>query len=163
MKTASDAPLLYVDQLEEALGYDIPGHEREWAEQVGRALARVEIAVRQHAASVEGPGGMYAQVDLTRPTLARQVSELRQEHRDFLEQASLLENEVSKAAGLFASRAQPGGTVSKLPEPAGAYAIPDFGAIRQRVEKFIGALQHHLDVENALILESVTTEIGVGD
>src|SRR5579871_677882 len=55
MRTASDTPLLYVDQLEKALGSDIPGHERKWAEDVGRALARVEIAVRQHAASVEGP------------------------------------------------------------------------------------------------------------
>jgi hemerythrin-like domain-containing protein len=31
------------------------------------------------------------------------------------------------------------------------------------VGRFIEALQRHLEVENQLILESVTTEIGVGD
>lgn len=163
MVTANDTPLLFVDRLEGALDSDIPGHERDWAEQVGSALAGVEVAVQQHAASVEAPDGMYSRVDLTRPTLARQVSELRQEHRDFVQQVSLLQNEVRKAAELFEGRAQPVGSASRLPEPAGAHAIPDFGAIRQRVEAFIDALQHHLEVENALIVESVTTEIGVGD
>jgi hypothetical protein len=51
-------------------------------------IAGLEVAVRQHAASVEAPDGMYAQVDLTRPTMARQVSELRQEHKEFLAAAS---------------------------------------------------------------------------
>jgi hypothetical protein len=49
------------------------------------------------------------------------------------------------------------------PEPAGVQAIPNFGILRQRVEGLIDALQHHLEVENALILENVTTKIGVGD
>jgi hypothetical protein len=163
MKTANDALSLFVDRLEGALGSGVPGHEREWAEQVGGALAAVEVAVQQHAASVEAPDGMYAQVDLTRPTLARQVGELRQKHRDFVQQASLMKNEMSRAAELFERRAAPFGPASTLPEPAGVHAIPDFGAIRQRAERFIGALQHHLQVENDLILESVTTEIGVGD
>ncbi len=163
MMTTNDAPLLFVDRLEEALGSDVPGREREWGEQVGGALAGVEVSVRQHAASVEAPDGMYAQVDLSRPTLARQVSELRQEHRDLVQQAGLLQNEVRRAAKLFESRTQPIGPASTLPEPAGVHAIPDFGAIRQRVERFIVALHRHLEVENALILESVTSEIGVGD
>jgi Hemerythrin HHE cation binding domain len=163
MTTTNDVLVLSVDRLGETLASDIPGHEREWAEQAGRALARVEVAVRQHAASVEAPDGMYAQMDLTRPTLARQVSELRQEHRDFVEQASGLQNEVARAAKLFQSRTQPVAAVSPLPEPAGVPGIPDFGVLRQRAERFIGALHHHLEVEDELIVESVTTEIGVGD
>lgn len=162
MNTANDALLLFVDRLEGALRSDIPGSERAWAEQVGNALAGVEVAVRQHAATVEAPDGMYAQVDLTRPTLARQVSELRQEHRDFVQQAGLLGREVASAAELFESQTQPK-PASTLPEPAGVRAIPDFGAIRQRVERFLDAVRHHLNAENDLILESVTTEIGVGD
>ena len=163
MMTVDDALSLFVDRLEEALASDIPGHERDWAERVGSALAGVEVAVRQHAASVEAPDGMYAQVDLTRPTMARQVSELRQEHKDFLQQTRLLENEVASGAEKFQRPAQARVPASTLPEPAGAQAIPDFGVLRQRVHAFIAALQHHLEVENALILESVTTEIGVGD
>jgi hypothetical protein len=106
---------------------------------------------------------MYAQVDLTRPTLARQVSELRQEHKDFVQRARLLEKEVQNAAKLFERPAEARVSTSRLPEPAGVQAIPDFGILRQRAQEFIHALQHHLDVENALILESVTTDIGVGD
>jgi hypothetical protein len=161
--TASDTLLSFVDRLEEALGSNIPGHEHDWAERVGGALAGLEVAVRQHAASVEAPDGMYAQVDLTRPTMARQVSGLRQKHKDFVQQARLLENEVQSAAELFERPAQARVLTSPLPEPAGVQTIPDFGLLRQRVHSFIGALQHHLEVENALILESVTTEIGVGD
>jgi hypothetical protein len=77
MMTTNDAPLLFVDRLEEALGSHVPGREREWGEQVGGALAGVEVSVRQHATSVEAPDGMYARVDLSRPTLARRVSETR--------------------------------------------------------------------------------------
>jgi hypothetical protein len=163
MKTVNDAAFLFVDRLEEALCSDIPGRERDWAEQVGGALASLEVGVRQHAASVEAPDGMYAQVDLTRPTLARQVSELRKKHRDFVQQANLLENEVRSAAELFERGTHPAVAVSTLPEPAGDLAIPDFGLLRQRAYEFLAALQHHLEVENALILESLTTEIGVGD
>jgi hypothetical protein len=163
MITVNDTLLLFVDRLEEALGSDIPGHERDWAQGVGSVLATVEVALRQHAASVEAPDGMYAQVDLTRPTLARQVSELRREHKDFLQQAQLLENEVRNAAKLFDPPAEARVPTSPLPEPVRIQAIPDFGLLRQRVQGFIDALHHHLEVENALVLESVTTEIGVGD
>src|SRR5262249_13529305 len=118
--------------------------------------------VQQHAASVEAPDGMYAQVDLTRPTLARQGSELRQEHKDFVQQASLLGAELLSAAEVFKARPHTA-SVSALPDPAGLHAIPDFGTSRQHVERFIDVLQRHMEVENDLILESVTTEIGVGD
>src|SRR6516225_8356941 len=53
MMTVNDALLLSVDRLEEALGSDIPGHERDWAQGVGSVLATVEVELRQHAASVE--------------------------------------------------------------------------------------------------------------
>src|SRR5207249_10944749 len=100
MKTTQDTLLLSVDRLERVLSLAVAGRQRDWAEQVGNALSGVEIAVRQHAASTEAPDGMYAQMDLTRPTLARQVSELRQENKDCVQQASRLRDEAAQAGKL---------------------------------------------------------------
>jgi hypothetical protein len=41
--------------------------------------------------------------------------------------------------------------------------VPDFGALRQQLEEFAAALKHHRDEEAGLVIESVTTDIGVGD
>jgi hypothetical protein len=44
----NDALALSLDRLRQALAADVPGHEREWSETVGDALARAETALRQH-------------------------------------------------------------------------------------------------------------------
>ncbi len=163
MMTTNDPLLECGDRLEEAIAAEIPGREPAWAEQVGNALAGLQVALRQHTAGAEEPDGMYSHVDLTRPTLTRQVGDLRQEHKDFLQRAALLEKHIGSAAEPFASRADTITATSPLPEPAAVRAIPDFGDLRQRGEQFIRALRRHLEQENDLVLESVTTEIGVGD
>jgi hypothetical protein len=149
-----------IEGLERALATEFPGHEREWAEAVSEALTNVEQAMRFHAATAESSDGLLTKVDLTRPTLARQVAELRREHTDLVNQARDLQGKLRTAAQAFESTDT---TITPLPEPTGGGVIPDFGALRQSTERLLAALQHHMERETGLIQESVNTDIGVGD
>jgi len=162
MIARQDVLLPPVERLEAALSAPAPGRERDWAGAVAAALGGVVEALRRHVSDTDAAGGMFSMVDLTRPTLVRQVGALRQEHMAFLEQGSALRQEVKSAARAFEPPAPAGGTGS-LPAPAAAETIPDFGALRERLGQFAAGLKHHRDDETGLVLESVTTDIGVGD
>jgi hypothetical protein len=151
-----DALGLSLDSLRQALAADVPGREREWAAAVGDALARVEAALRQHRAAAKAPDGVLAEVDQTRPTLARQADELRSDHDDFLTQVLALREEVGHAAEAF----QPAASRSGQP---GAAGVVDFGATRQRAEQLLAGLQANQEAEAKLVLESINTDLGAGD
>lgn len=152
-----DDPLgLCLDQLGQAVATDVPGREREWAEEVMDALARLEKTLRQHRAGAKAPDGPLAEVDETRPTLARQADELRNDHDEFLAQILSLRKEVQRAADVF----QPTGDPSAK---TGAFGVTDFGAIRRQVEQLLTGLRENKETETKLILESFNTDIGVGD
>ena len=89
--TKEDALGLSLKPLQEALAVAVPGHEREWTAAVGEALSRVETALRQHRAAARAPDGLLAEVDETRPSLARQADRLRIDHDAFLKDALALE------------------------------------------------------------------------
>jgi hypothetical protein len=152
-----------LERLEEALANKFPGHECEWLETVTTILGNIEQSLRSHGAAVESADGLLAKVDLTRPTLTRQVSELRREHRELLQQAHALQLQLQTAAQAFDTKAESVTDSTSLPKPAGGTAVPDFGLLRQDAQKLLGALHRHLDDEAKLILESVNTDIGVGD
>jgi len=152
-----------LERLEQALEMKYPGNESEWSESITMALANIEQAIRLHGTAVEGPDGLFSKVELTRPTLARQVSELRREHREFLQQSRSLQGRLQTASQAFDSRPQPLTESNSLPKPAGETPVPDFGALRHEASQLVGALHRHLDDEAKLILDSVNTDIGVGD
>jgi hypothetical protein len=77
-------------------------------------------------------------VDGTRQTLVRRAHELGQEHADLLAQAAALLREVRRADA-------------------------DQEALRERLEDFAAQLRGLEQAEAGLVLESVTTDIGVGD
>ena len=145
-----------LDRLGQAVAADVPGQERIWAEAVGDALVRVETALRQHRASAKDPDGLLAEVDETRPTLARQADGLRSDHDDFLAQVLSLREEVRHASDVF----QP---VANSGPPTRAGGVVDFGAIRQQTELLLAGLQENKEAETMLVFESVNTDIGVGD
>jgi hypothetical protein len=138
------------------LAEDDPGREREWAAAVEDARARVEAALRQHRASAKAPDGLLAPVDETRPTLARQANELRHDHDEFLAQVVALGQQVRDAAKAFQPAADSAQTV-------GAAGVVDFRTIRERAQQLLAGLQENKEAETKLVLESVTTDIGVGD
>jgi hypothetical protein len=161
MNARQDTLLPPVERLETALSALAPGREHDWAGEVDAVLGGVEEALRRHVADTDSAGGMFAKVDLTRPTLVRQVSALRQEHTSFLEQAEALRQEVRSAGRAFDAQAPAG--AGRLPPPTAPGTVPDFGSLRKRLGDFAAALKHHRDAEAGLVIESVTTDIGVGD
>jgi hypothetical protein len=152
-----------LEQLDRALAATVPGRERAWTERVSGALGEVARMLRERAVELKGPDGMFAEIDLTRPTLARQASELYQEHMKFLKEAQALQAEVQSAEQAFRPHAGQTDPAGDLPEIRGAGAIPDFGALRHRIEQFVDGLKHQREGETELVLESVNTDIGVGD
>lgn len=155
-RRSDEALIGALDQLRHALEADVPGHEREWAEMVKDALAHLELALRQHMARAETPDGVFSEVDDTRPTLARQADELCGEHEELLKRVLALRDQVHQAGAAF----QPaGGPTAKMD----AVGIPDFGALREQALQLLAALRQHQEEENKLVLESVNTDIGVGD
>jgi hypothetical protein len=145
-----------------ALAAEFPGREADWAAHVSRALDRLEKGLRQHIAGAEAPDGLLTEVDLTRPTLVRRVSDLRREHSEFLDRVIALRRRVQGAAQAFQSQAG-AGQPTTLPSPAGPDAVADFGAIRRCGEQLVADLLHHKEAETDVTLESVSTDIGVGD
>jgi len=162
-RTREDYLLKPTDRLADTLTAHAPGRERDWAENIEGAIGGLEQALRQHCSATEAPDGMFTDVDLTRPTLVRQVNELRQEHCQLLEQARELQRQVRNALQAFQSSPAQNGEPNPLPAAMPAVTVPDFGAIRQDGEKLVAALKHHHEEETKLVLESVSTDIGVGD
>jgi len=147
---------LSLEQLDQALTTQVAGRETEWAKAVARALEDLETALRQHRAATKAPDGVLAEVDETRPTLARQAQELRSEYDDSLHKVEALHEEVLQAATPFQAAGRPGENTFNT-------GIPDFTAIRRDAEDLLASLEHNKEAEAKLVLESVNTDIGVGD
>jgi hypothetical protein len=152
-----------IAKLERALAAAFPGHERDWAEGVGNALVEVEQALGLHTALAETPDGLLTKVDLTRPTSVRQVSQLRREHTELQEQTRSLQTQLHTAGQAFQPPHSSLAGAETLPQPAPVGTVPDFGQIRQTITQLLAALQHHQQEETKLLLDSVNTDIGVGD
>jgi hypothetical protein len=154
------APL---QQLHAALAEDATGREEVWARAVSRGLLQVRQALERHNAEGETPAGLFGEVDLTRPSLARQVSKLLQQHMDFLTSLQTLQADVDMAVRTFQPAAVVPTLSQPLPEPQGRPAIPAFGELRQRGQDLVTELEQHCKQEIDLVQESVTTDLGAGD
>jgi Hemerythrin HHE cation binding domain len=152
-----------IERLEHTMEAEVPGHEYQWATETGAALTGLDAVLRKHAVMAEAPDGLFSEIDLNRPTLSRQVGKLEREHKDFLERVRDLRTQVQSAATIFQSPRPQVSSSGSLPAPASTAGVADFGALRQQLAKFLGALREHHDCENALVIESVTTDLGAGD
>jgi len=151
-----------VCELQQVLAQGFPGRERDWAERVAAGLSVVEAALRQHAGLAEAPDGLFAGVDLQRPTFVRQMNGLRLELNDLLRQVRDLRERVRQARQAF-STSEPHGYPDRLPVPVARTAVPHFGELRAEVEDLLCRVHQHREEETRLVLESVTTDIGAGD
>jgi hypothetical protein len=150
-------------RLERALAAPVAGRERPWAVRLGSAVGELARALDAHTRDADAPDGVFTEVDLTRPSLVRQVGHLRREHTDLLAAASRLQEDARNAAEAFTFPASPGAPAPLPPVPSCAGGVPDFGRLRQEAEWLLRAVRRHQEVETCLVLESVTTDIGVGD
>jgi hypothetical protein len=152
-----------IDKLQRAQAGEFAGREREWAENVDNALVEMAQGLSLHTTLAETPDGSLAKVDLTRPTSVRQVSELRRQHNELQEQTQSLRAQLHTAARAFQAPHASVTKVEALPEPAHVGTVPDFGSIRQAIGQLLATLQQHQQEETKLLLDSVNTDIGVGD
>lgn len=141
--------------LERALSAKTAGREYQWSASVADALDQVCDAM-QSRPSAPASGDI---VDKTRPTLKRQADGLRREYTDCLTRADALHGEIRRVTHTFAPKDRAGAR----DDAAKVESIPDFADIRQRAADLLNCLQHVRDEEANLVLESVNTDIGVGD
>ncbi len=156
LRNKNDALLMAMERLRQALAADVPGRECAWGETVGDALAQLEQGLRAHVEASEAPDGLPTEVDQTRPTLARQTDKVCQDQDQLLEQIAALRKEVAAVTSAFEPAAG-------VPAQARTAVVPDFGALRQHAEQLLADLQQNREAEANLILDSVDTDIGVGD
>lgn len=145
------------------LAGEINGRQRQWAEEVGGALACVEQGLRQHLTRARSPDGPLAEIDDTRPSLVRQAGELCQEEGDLLEHCRALQKDVQWAASAFSPSGDNFAQTAVVPKGDGAGGVPDFGTLRERLERFADRVQKAKETEAGLVLESVNTDLGAGD
>jgi hypothetical protein len=166
--TKSDPVVMAAEKLECALAADVPGHEQEWTMRIHVTLLALENALRGHKTATEGQNGMFASLNElapeTLPTLDRQVQKLCEDHKDFLDAVTSLRDEAQNALQAFQPRLdKPGSSGPHFAKPSTPASVPDFGAIRQQGMQLVEALRVHQKNETKILLETATTDVGVGD
>ena len=152
------------DLLEDALHGEVAGRKRDWAAGVARALRQVERGLRRYRHGPQTADGPFADLDRMRPTLFRQWSILRLHYQDLLKRAQRLREDVQRAAEAFQPVAEVLAAAALAPTSTPvARVVPVFGAIRQQIQEILIDLNRSREAETALLLESVVTDIAVGD
>jgi hypothetical protein len=159
-----DALATAVDCLKDALVGEVAGREREWAASVVRALRQLEKGLRRHHSVAQTSDGPFTDLDHMRPTLFRQWSILCLHYRDLLKRVQRLRDDVQRAAEAFQPVGESLSAAALTPKATPlAGEVPVFGAIRQQAQEILTDLSKSREAETAILLESVVTDIGVGD
>jgi len=138
MISTKDPLVLAVDRLKNALA-DIGTGPPGATVTLERALAQLEVAMRQHVALADWPGDPVGDLDrplLPSPGVDRRNAELRQDLAGLLREVRSLRNEVT---------------------------APDGSAIRERAGQLAEEVERFSREEIDLVQDSVTTDIGAGD
>jgi hypothetical protein len=143
-------------------GAEAAGRERPWSEVVDNGFAQIESELCQRQQAAHCPDGPLAQVDETRPTLVRQSQEVCREYAELLKRIQAFREQLRWVAEAFRPTADPR-SQTRAPPAVEGRTVPDFGALRQEAEKLLDNVDHLREIETALVLESVTIDIGVGD
>jgi hypothetical protein len=147
-----------MDELAHILKSPASGGERAWAERAGWALDGIEEALCRHTATVESGEDVWPEGHFKGPSMERQMSQLRRQHVNLLEEADALRRDALRAAQPSMHSAHPPSPVN-----AAAPAGMDLEALRQRGQEFLQTLRRHTEQETELLQDSVTTEVGAGD
>jgi hypothetical protein len=159
-----DALATAVDSLKGALAEEVTGRQRDWAAGVARALRQVERGLRRYHNVAKTADGPFADLDRMRPTLFRQWNILCLHYRDLLKRTQQLREDVLRAADAFQPVGETLAAAALTPNGTPlAGQVPVFGSIRQRAQEIAIDLNKSREAETALLLESIVTDIGVGD
>jgi hypothetical protein len=137
--------LVLADHLEQAVTAPVLGRERTWAHGVATELAELERALMHHTADANAEAGVFAEVDQTRPTLVRRISELHGELSDLLGETAELRSQARQEMR------------------TGDTWAPRWAALGIRAADLVTAVRRLGKAEDDLVLESVNTDLGAGD
>jgi hypothetical protein len=151
-----DALLVAMHRLEAALAAAAPGRQQAWGARVQDDLRLVQEALARHVASAEGPGGLLAAIDLSRPAIVRRLERLRREHADLLQQANDLQRRVERLCSVEWTAYEACLADEVLDDP-------DAADIRRQAAQLLNALRSHQAHETDLIFETLYTDISAGD
>jgi hypothetical protein len=147
MLQTSDQLACALNDLKKAANADSAGGRQEWAAEAGQALRRVGRAWLSHLTDAEAPESLFDEVDWTRPSLVRQVEQLRQEHDSFVELIFGLRDDLRR--------------LTQAPDVDRSQ--PDVGSVQLRLRQLFDRLEHHRNHETDLVQESITTDLGAAD
>src|SRR5258708_26072139 len=94
MRNHPDALEEAIEDLKHSLTYLMAGQECHWIENVAKAIANIKKKIRQHTATAQAADGLFAEVDVTHPTLMRHTDKLQLEHSNLLRQLLPLPEQV---------------------------------------------------------------------
>jgi hypothetical protein len=146
MKVKEDPLSRSLADLENCLN-EAPSQQQGWARSLTENIEKTRQAWLQHLDDAEGPDGIFSQVDLTRPSLVRQLGELRDEHEQLLALATELGHELTGAA----------------PQSQSGSGSSDFELLQRRIRQFSERARYHMQRETDLVQESITTDLGAAD
>lgn len=130
-----------IRHVEAALEPPRPGSESEWIIRAKHGIREGARALATHRAIVDGPDGLYAQVEGVTPRALPHLQGLRRQSRTTLESADHLER---------AAR-------------AGSGQVEDVDAVLARARELVGALWRLQEREVELLVQAYEQDIGGGD
>jgi len=133
----SDELAIALTHLERALDGMRASTAGDWT-QLDADLAMIDNALRCHVARAEVPGGVFAEIDQTRPTLLRRIEKFREEHCRLLVQSAGLRSMVR------------------------AHAVSS-GEVRLLLRELLLAVRQHQEDEMEAVFDSINVDIGAGD
>ena len=153
-----------VEGLKQVLAGDAAGQGEAWVRRVDQALDAVELAVRQHRATLSDAEGRVVDVNTSlnpSPGVARRADGLRQELDNLLNQAAKLRGKLKTIHPAAAT--DPSTAAGALPVAPEVGDATDFSVFCERAEQLLEGLGRYDEEEAELIEDSVTMDLGAGD
>jgi len=152
-----------VERLKYSVAGDVVARERAWAVSVSEAARDVAAALGRYQTVKQSEPAPLTETDNIRPGLLRRWTELTKEYDQLVRESYCLALDAENAVRAF----EPVGGILQTgtiaPSSSSAATVPVFGHIRLSAEDILRRLDQYRAEEAALLLESVTTDIGVGD
>jgi len=144
-----------LDRLEAALAADPAGGPAVWMRNYRDVLGDLTRAMREHISATESPGGALTTLESPRQqtvaTLEHLVQGLRSEHSQLVTSVG----ELHSNALSLSDRCPDGDAV--------ATPVAEIMTVRQAGEELLTRLRDHQHTERKLLMDTINTDVGVGD